>query len=150
MTKPETWRAIQDGLVVAWAVVGPLIGVFVGAYIANRNQRRQWVADNKRQEYLELLTALVEACGNLIALYTPGTLSSPEEQRRCDETEKRVGVVILDRIFIARDVKSIDLAERWSRALSEVHRTRDPEPFANTFSELLRDVTASAMKIITV
>jgi hypothetical protein len=31
-------------------VAGPLVGIFIGAYIANLNQIRHWVADNKREE----------------------------------------------------------------------------------------------------
>jgi hypothetical protein len=32
------WKAIHDGLVGAWAYVGPLIGVPIGAYISNRTK----------------------------------------------------------------------------------------------------------------
>lgn len=68
--KQETWKEIHDSLRGAWAVLGPLLGVFIGAYIANRNQRKHWVAENKKQEYRELLSMLVEASSRMISLYT--------------------------------------------------------------------------------
>lgn len=43
---------------VASGVIGSLIGVLVGAWLAARWQRRQWVLDNKKAEYREICRVL--------------------------------------------------------------------------------------------
>lgn len=45
-------------LYAIWAAIGPLVGVIIGAWLASRWQRRQWIADNKAREYREILDAL--------------------------------------------------------------------------------------------
>src|SRR5216684_3676535 len=58
MTQLINWDAVANHAKAVWAVGGPLLGVLVGAYIANRNQRKQWIAENKKQEYRELLSVM--------------------------------------------------------------------------------------------
>jgi hypothetical protein len=41
-----------------WSFAGPLVGIFVGAYLTRRWQREQRIADNKTQEFKNLLMAL--------------------------------------------------------------------------------------------
>lgn len=141
------WKTIRDVVVGIWAVVGPLVGILIGAYIANRNQRKNWIADNKKQEFRELLSALVEASSSLIAFYTPMALHGPEDQRACDRVEKKSVEVIMDRIFIAREVKELDLLKRWTKALSLVRGT-DHLTFSDEFVKISSDITAAALKIV--
>jgi len=61
MMQPETWNAIGDYSSKVWAAVGPLVGVWIGAVLAKRWQREQWIADNKRAEYRKLLTTLTRS-----------------------------------------------------------------------------------------
>jgi hypothetical protein len=146
--QPQDWKTVRDITVGLWSVVGPLVGIFIGAYIANRNQRKHWIADNKKQEFRELLSALVEASSSLIVFYTPMVLQGPDEQRACDRAEKKSVEVIMDRIFIAREVKELDLQKRWSKALSEVRGTRNRTAFSDEFVKISSDITAAALKIV--
>jgi hypothetical protein len=41
-----------------WAAVGPLLGIVVGHYLTRSWQRRQWLADNRKDEYRKLLAGL--------------------------------------------------------------------------------------------
>jgi hypothetical protein len=148
MPRAHIWRVILNVAVGLWAVAGPLIGIFIGAYIANRNQRKQWIADNKKQEFRELLSALVEASSSLIAFYTPMVLQGPDEQRACDRVEKKSIEVIMDRVFIAGEVKELDLQERWSNALSGIRGTRNRTAFSDEFVKISSDLTAAALKIL--
>ena|SRR5215471_5663413 len=119
---------------VLWAAIWSLVAVLIGAYIANRNQRRHWIADNKKQEFRELLSALVEASSSLIALHTPMVAHGPEEQRACERSEKKSVEVIMDRIFIAREVKELDLLRRWTKACRELDKTTDRSAFSDEFT----------------
>jgi hypothetical protein len=55
---------------VMWNVIGPLVGVVIGAlltpWISWRWQHRQWVMDNKKQEYRDLLDGLIQASDEII------------------------------------------------------------------------------------
>src|ERR1700690_1705665 len=105
MIQPETWKKIYDDAKAAWAVVGPLVyalaGVLVGAYISNRNQREHWIADNKRSEYRELITALAKSFTSILKLRAFGVALGPEEQRMLSNLETDASSVILDRLLIA-------------------------------------------------
>jgi hypothetical protein len=41
-----------------WAALGPLAGILVGHYLTRSWQRRQWIADNQKEEYRKLLSGL--------------------------------------------------------------------------------------------
>src|SRR4249920_2709756 len=41
-----------------WAAAGPLVGILIGHYLTRSWQRTQWIADNQKEEYRRLLTAL--------------------------------------------------------------------------------------------
>ena len=65
MIQPDTWKRIHDDMVSAWSILGPLVGVMLGAWLATRNQRRHWLLDNKRAEYRKLLTTLSECASSV-------------------------------------------------------------------------------------
>lgn len=81
------WDSIVMAVGTVWLAVGPLIGVVVGALLTRRIQRQQWVADSRKQEYRELMTALSHSATVLIDFYfyrppgPHGTIHSPEEQQ---------------------------------------------------------------------
>ena len=60
-TVSQHWELIAKVASAVWPSVTGLVGVLIGAYIANRNQRKHWIADNKKREYQELLTAMSRA-----------------------------------------------------------------------------------------
>ena len=142
----ETWKATKDILSGTWAVAGPLIGLLVGAYITNRNQRRSWVADNTRVEYRELLSILVEAMANALSLQRAIAGFGPEDQRKFEDIDKKVGMTLLDRIFIARAVMEMKLPDRWAKAISEYHDTGNNANFAAHVEEIRKDLTESAIR----
>jgi hypothetical protein len=82
MIQPETWKMIGDYASKSWAAVGPLIGVLVGAYLTGRRQKRDWLADNKKEEYRELLSAMTKALSINLQLYVLGLGLDSDDQRR--------------------------------------------------------------------
>ncbi|MGB8064678.1 MAG: hypothetical protein WCF26_22520 [Candidatus Sulfotelmatobacter sp.] len=76
---PWWWPVIIN----VWALLGPLLGIFVGAYLARRWQRQQWIADNKKQEFKDLLGAMTRV-NTLLVRYggvpSPGTETIEAEQ----------------------------------------------------------------------
>jgi hypothetical protein len=51
MLQPEKLKAIGDGLKTAWAPVGPLVSVIIGAMLARAWDRRKWINENRKQEF---------------------------------------------------------------------------------------------------
>jgi hypothetical protein len=41
-----------------WGLISPFVGIRYGYELSARAQRRQWIAENKKLEYREVLTAL--------------------------------------------------------------------------------------------
>ncbi len=146
--QPETWKRLHEDVAAVWSVFGPLAGVFIGAYIAGRNQRDRWVADNKRAEYRELLTTLAESFTKIVRLRGHGVAAGPEEERTLMNLELRTNTVILDRIFIADEVEYMELLNRWNHALQDYDKTLDRSAFATAFSRIRNDVIQSAATIM--
>ena len=130
-----------------WSGVGPLIGVMVGGYLTSRMQKKHWVLDNKKEEYRELLSALMAAVSNVVTLGS-SIVQSPTEQFACDESKTRAGTVILDRLFIAREVRQMNLPDRWIRARRDLDAQGDLQLFAQRCANMMNDITNSALKTI--
>jgi hypothetical protein len=81
------WNIVAGYAKSIWAVAGPLLDVLVGAYIANRNQRKHWIADCKKEtwgvappgSFVQYLPALRERSPRSRALHCP---SSEQGERR--------------------------------------------------------------------
>jgi hypothetical protein len=56
MILPDSSAALR-----VWSGVGPLVGVLIGGWITYRIQSQQWLANNRKEEYRELLTVLTSA-----------------------------------------------------------------------------------------
>jgi len=140
MIEPETWKAIREGSVAAWSAVGPLIGVLVGAYIANRNQRRQWLLDNRKQEYRELLSALSSAFIALTRLNTPMIAIPGELERELRNAETESFRILRDRLFIATEIRDTRILGLWLEATRDVDHDRDLVKFADRFNQINKTI----------
>ncbi|MBO0910570.1 MAG: hypothetical protein J2P13_02155 [Acidobacteria bacterium] len=107
-----------------WGVVGPLVGVVLGSLLTRSWQRNQWIRDNKRAEYRELITVLSESDDCIannphrydrIGTQSPGTA---ERDRLSDKAEERASAIINDRIVISETVLQ-KVREHWSAFLRE-------------------------------
>jgi hypothetical protein len=135
------WYSFTRGVREAWPAVGPLIGVLIGAYITNRNQRRHWVLDNKRNEYRELISAITRAI-TLVANMPPA--ARPEDQRAAADAEVTAIGMINDRIFIAREIEKLHVLNRWHEVMRGlVNRTQGE----HDFNKLREDLIESAVKL---
>ncbi len=138
------WPAIEAYMKGVWAVAGPLVGVLIGAYIANRNQRRQWLIDRKREEYKELLSAMTDAFGELLQLQNTGALTIGEFNR----IQVRVHNAIQNCIFTSDAViLKFDIFSVWSKA-SAILKEGGKSEFAELTGGLLEDLRQIALKDI--
>lgn len=144
----EHWETLTKTVAAIWAPLGPLLGVCIGAYLAKRWQRDQWIADNKRSEYRKLLTTLANTFTSILSLHSTGVALGPKEQRTLSNLEVGASAVILDRLFIADEVNDMNLLKRWNKALRDYDKSRDGDAFGNAFGLIANDVRKSATKIM--
>jgi hypothetical protein len=130
------WSTIILGI---WAAVGPLVGVRYGHDLTKRWQKEQWVRDNELKEWQELLTTVVTSFQTLVR--TDKALPSvPGEEiaqlKENSQARTLANEVLVNRIFIAREVRRDGLFQRWKDALGQFDRDHDPETFGTAFGEL--------------
>ena len=137
------------GWLSIWSAVGSVvcvvIGALLGSYLSSRGQRKQWIADNKKQEYRELLTTLTKAYQELAALNAPIVVwNNKEDQQRYEEAIKRAETVILDRIFISKEIAEMNLVKRWLEVLEDT--THDKVLLAVRLNNMLEEIRKKAMQ----
>jgi len=145
------WSVVGKVAYAIWAAVGPLIGVLIGSFLTSRTQRAHWLADNKKQEYRELLTVLSEAYTQLLHLSN----FAPPTNDQVNRINFGVVDVIHNRIFTSDTVLvELDVFKTWSRAVGIL---RNPDPkglqglggdqikFSEMVGTLLQDIRAAAL-----
>jgi hypothetical protein len=119
-----------------WAFAGPLVGIFVGAYLTSRWQRKQWYADHRIKEWRELLTALSNAAIVYVPRNVLGSASLQLEQGKINLTAKQnSGEILTNRIFIAEDVEELQLRDQRTRLLKGYDQTNDASAFGSGFRD---------------
>jgi hypothetical protein len=129
-----------------WAVAGPFVGILIGAWIADRSARKHWFADNKKQEYRELVTALVSAFNAMVRRIE--SAKSAEAQRALVEKEDLALITISDRLFIRDDVARLKLLSRWQKMTKDFNRTGDTVELSKTARDIRTELLDEAQKIM--
>jgi hypothetical protein len=146
MVQPETLKSLGEGLKTAWASVGPLVGVIIGAMLTRAWDRRKWINENRKQEYRELLTTLTSACTALID-NTQAIVQSPAEQISARDEYFKSLRVLQDRIFIAHDIGKMNLFDRWGAAMKDLQATKDFRKFEDSFEVMRTEIVKQAMEV---
>lgn len=127
------WSSLIGGL-----GIGSLIQQFVSAKL----RQREWVKDNKKQEWRELITTLSHSVHRVLR-HPPDSrldgivaISGEDEKQLAEdfaEADLEARRVIEDRLFISSWVKSENLLERWQLIAAE----RDLEYWNHLHTELV-------------
>jgi hypothetical protein len=128
-----------------WAAVGPLIGIYLGHFLSRSWQQKQWLLDRRKEEWRELLTALAESLRVSLKFY-PARALSGEEERVIVEAQSQSFRTIRDRIYIAADVKELNIENRWSAAVQHHSQTMDAKKLGATYDALRNEIIAIATK----
>jgi NhaP-type Na+/H+ or K+/H+ antiporter len=128
-----------------WSVIGPLVGVVLGAAIGWFLQRAQWVKNNEKQEYRELLTALLTAYNAAQLLHSDGAAHwAPAVIQGYTDAIYAAGVVLEDRIFIRDELDNLNVKGRWETAMGHLRSTHNHERFQDDFEKLKHDILNAA------
>jgi len=145
MITPEIWKTVGYYASSSWTAIGPLVGVLVGAYITGKRQKRDWVANNKKEEYRELLAAMTRTLSTCLHLHNLAVLSD-EDQKKLVTVSAELMETTRSRIFIAERIKQMNVVRRWFDMTMEFERTRDNAAFAKGTGALLDEIIETALK----
>src|SRR5438132_11908355 len=106
-------------------LAGVILGVFLTSILTRRSQRTQWIADNKKEEYRELMSTLARSMTMIMMYKGVGVAIGPQQQREFQDAYNEALRVLSDRIFIAEQIKKDKIYDRWTAAMAELHRTND-------------------------
>ena len=116
---------MQTQMVASWmAILGSLgVGTFIGSlitlHLTSKQRREEWVKDNKKQEWRELIGTLSESFHYLKNYSGYARAIGAEQQKGVLEADAEARRVIESRIFIAHQIQSENVLERWQLLAAE-------------------------------
>src|SRR5713226_4331654 len=97
--------------------VGTFVGNLISFWLTSNLQRKNWVKDNKKQEWRELIDVLREALRVMMEHrhqnYAEGNITPAEDVRYREEAIRKGYVALGDRIFIVKKVRDRQLFDKW-------------------------------------
>lgn len=118
-------RTVPDQTVPLWVtIVSSLsVGSFVGGLItqlfSSRQQHQEWLKDNKKEEWRELISTLSQSFQYLKNNTGYGVVKNPEQQKGAVEADAEARRAIESRIFVAQQIQRENLLERWKLLAAE-------------------------------
>ena len=108
----------------SWSGIGPLVGVLIGAGLTHSWQRKQWVLENKKAEWRELINTLSESYHCMVKTIPStgpglGSFTTGEDRLERLEAELAGFRVIEDRIFIDKPLRVAQIRDRWALLAGE-------------------------------
>ncbi len=129
-----------------WAALGPLIGILIGHTLTRSWQREQWLLDCRKEEFRELVSALTTATVEFLVFHTSRGTKTPQPMGVWLDAQKTAYRVVRDRIFIADEVESIKLADRYIRLAHDMREFESFDEPADRMDALLNEIVALARK----
>jgi hypothetical protein len=115
---------------------GVVIGALLTFQLTRSWQREQWLLDNRRQEYRELLSSITGAyiaIAHIAETGAVGRTASPEIELIAERAAIESFRTLRDRILIAEEIEFANSLEEWDTAIQNYRRTHDEHTFAQRF-----------------
>jgi hypothetical protein len=133
-------------VIAAVGITGTLAGAVVNNFLGRSWQKKQWVLDNKKQEYRELLSSMAKTERLIRESRATGVAIEGVELRAAWESENETWRVIQDRIFIADSVKKMRVLSRWSESSAFTAERTGMVNFVKEVGELRDEIMAEARR----
>lgn len=133
-------------IVAGLGIVGTFGGSMVSQFLTRATTRQQWLMDNKKQEFRELLTALSAAYMKLAQIAAPDEVHPPELKQQADTLKVEAYRILRDRLYIAEEVAQVGALDLWDPATHNLQATKDFRTFAGRFTELQNELVAIALE----
>jgi hypothetical protein len=140
--------------VTIWVPLGPLVGIGIGHYLSRYQQRKQWFAENAKQECRELISTMASTFTTVATYYAQAgslPLSGPhssDETRELHEAIKSSQEIFYSRLFIDKELNKRDMRNRWIGAVGRYEKDTDAAHFAEEFATLAGEIRNIARSFI--
>jgi hypothetical protein len=138
---------IQPQIIPFWLTVagslgiGAFLGNLIGLYVSWKLRQREWLRDTKKQEWRELISTLSRTF-HYFRNYGHVSVMSGEQEQGLLQADAEARSIIGDRIFIANQMRSGNILERWQLLVNEQDFSRMWE----YWNHLHNDLVAAAYK----
>lgn len=132
-------------ILIVCGAIGPFLGILVGHFLTRSWQQKQWMLDRRKEEWRELLTTLTRSFVT-ICKYGPMSVLDSDDMRAVDEAQTVAQTTIRDRVFIAREVKELNISETWAKAARAFEKDRTFMPFAEQYALINARIVDAATK----
>jgi hypothetical protein len=134
-------------IVSAVGIGGALSGIVIGHFLTRSSQHAQWLRDNRKREFQELVTAM----SHMLVEHMTYTLSLgselPQSKQGYVDAMKATSLVLCDRIYIHDELSQKDIQSRFLEILMQFRKAgsefHDP---AEKATALLMEIIALARK----
>src|ERR1700733_1978487 len=103
-------------IVSAVGISGALAGIVIGHFLTRSSQHKQWLRDNRKEEFRELISAMSTSMVELTLYLSSQKIPPLEPMTAYLDSEKQVLRIIGDRIFISHDIMKLNVFERYTNA----------------------------------
>lgn len=130
-----------------FTVGGVVIGSLLTYFLTRRWQREQWRNDNRKEEFRELIGAITASAIAFMKQtpYLDDRIAGREKEERYTLYLEALRV-IKTRIFIARDVKEMNLNDRWVESINGMGETDTIDQFEERFEKIRDEIIERATK----
>ena len=91
--------------------------------------------------------SLAECATRFAMIYGVGpTALSPKEQRSIARAAERSGNVIYNRLFIADEMKRLNVMNRWKQTMEALRKDRNMDAFTEGLDGVMEDIRTAALK----
>jgi hypothetical protein len=134
---------VSTAVLTGWAALGPLLGVRYGQELSRRFQRAQWVSDNKKQEYKDLISVMQAGAEGWVKYHGRG--KSTDDYNVALELDRNVMLTIQLGIFIGEELNKNSVLERW-KAFVQGMEGQSAEETGSNYGVLLSGIRDLARK----
>lgn len=130
-----------------WAAVGPLAGLYIGFLLTSREQHQQWLRDNRKEEFKEVVTAVSRFIVDHMAYASSLGSDLPQSKQAYVDSYKATSLVLTDRVFIHADLYDKNIPHRFLQVAEEYRDAgMDFEKINKQAAELLEELITLARK----
>ena len=128
-------------IVVALVGIG---GIILGQRMARLSEQKKFLREIRKDEFQTLLAALTKAYGLIVQSHIPMNVMDGKDMKAQDDAEMNALAVIRDRVYIADDLKRLDILNRWMEATNDAARMGLQE---GKFSKRYNEISADIVKV---
>ncbi len=132
----------------AVGIGGALSGIVIGHFLTRSSQHAQWLRDNRKREFQEIVTAMSRMIVEHMTYTSSLGSDLPQSKQEYVDAWRATSLVLVDRIYIHNEISEKDIQHRFLDIMGEFREAgsnfKGPNEKATA---LLMEVIAMARKV---